>query len=390
MLTRTTTLVQSPIVRPMLWLAFLLALLAALLASSWLVPRSAAPDDGSPQQIVLGRREPVRLSTLVGEGEQAEGEQVIDVQAKIDTGADSSSIDTSLAEQLGIDLSKADTIKVVSALGEERRPVVPLRLEVTGRPFDIRVTVTNRSQRTSKMLLGERDLEGFLVDVTRKERTAPVTGTPDTPLERVLTFGFAPVEREQLLTALPLAVVVVVACRTLIGLLTFGIFAPLLLALAFVRTGFLTGILIFSAMVAIGALALPLLRPFQLPRIARLAVLLTLVVVMLHALHDVFGRSVVNMTLPVVVTATFMEQFWNTLEQESLRSALMTGFWTFVVAIVAAVLLSANAVQFLSANHPYLLAAVGILLTIAVGSYRGLRLLEVRRFAPAAGRRVTA
>ena len=64
--------------------------------------------------MILGEEELIELSAR-------EGEETVEVLAKIDTGAGHSSIDEDLAENLGIDLDDPeDTIEIESANGEER------------------------------------------------------------------------------------------------------------------------------------------------------------------------------------------------------------------------------------------------------------------------------
>jgi hypothetical protein len=75
-----------------------------------------ARDHGSEtraeDQVIRGEEELIELSAR-------EGEETVEVLAKIDTGAGHSSIDEDLAENLGIDLDDPkDTIEIESANGE--------------------------------------------------------------------------------------------------------------------------------------------------------------------------------------------------------------------------------------------------------------------------------
>lgn len=117
--------------------------------------------------VVLGKEELVELSA----GETGES---IETLAKIDTGAGYSSIDEDLAEDLGIDLDDPeDRVEIESANGDERRPLVPVRIKIAGRSLDTRVTVTDRSKLTKDVLIGSRDLDGFLVNANEERLTTP-------------------------------------------------------------------------------------------------------------------------------------------------------------------------------------------------------------------------
>ncbi|MCA1716032.1 MAG: retropepsin-like domain-containing protein, partial [Actinobacteria bacterium] len=94
--------------------------------------------------------------------------------AKIDTGAGYSSIDEDLAEDLGIDLDDPeDEVEIESANGEEKRPLVRLRIRIAGRTLDTRVTVTDRSELSKDVLVGSRDLDGFLIKPNEEWLTSP-------------------------------------------------------------------------------------------------------------------------------------------------------------------------------------------------------------------------
>lgn len=88
--------------------------------------------------------------------------------AKIDTGADSSSIDEDLLKKLGE--VKVVSHKIVrSALGRHRRPTVMLKIKFQGIDFKEKFTVSDRGHLTYKILIGQDILkkEKFLVDPTQ-------------------------------------------------------------------------------------------------------------------------------------------------------------------------------------------------------------------------------
>lgn len=144
------------------------AALGALVYRGGYAAGQAAP--GSGDSMVLGREELVELSAGGG-ADSGESRQVV---AKVDTGAGYSSIDEDLAEELGIDVEGAeDEVEINSANGERDRPLVRVRIKVAGRTLDTRATVTDRDELSTEMLLGHRDLEGFLVKPDEERLTSP-------------------------------------------------------------------------------------------------------------------------------------------------------------------------------------------------------------------------
>ncbi|HSH79224.1 MAG TPA: RimK/LysX family protein [Herpetosiphonaceae bacterium] len=143
-----------------------LAFLAGLAVDGISVPFSGRGEaEPSSDRVVLGRTEVVELSN------PANGKSV-KVSAKLDSGADSSSIDTVLAKELGFDLAKADRVTIKSALGRKKRPVIDLRLQIGGRTIETRATVNDRSELEYQMLVGARDLNGFLLDTATAKLTS--------------------------------------------------------------------------------------------------------------------------------------------------------------------------------------------------------------------------
>lgn len=76
-------------------------------------------------------------------------------RAKIDTGAESSSIDKLLLKRLE-DKKKVEAYKVVkSALGKHRRPMVTLEVEFLGNKYKTKFTIADRTDLRFKILIGK-------------------------------------------------------------------------------------------------------------------------------------------------------------------------------------------------------------------------------------------
>lgn len=98
--------------------------------------------------------------------------KIVSSLAKIDTGAWRTSIDRQLARELGL-YNKSQVIlfkTVKSALGKEKRPLIALTFWLAGRKIKTTATVTNRQITRYKVLIGRRDLAGFLVNPEKEEK----------------------------------------------------------------------------------------------------------------------------------------------------------------------------------------------------------------------------
>ena len=98
--------------------------------------------------------------------------QRVKVIAKLDTGAWRTSISRDIAEKMG--LLEIDNIlwskKFKSALGEEARPVVNLVLWLSGRKIVTPASVAKRMSLKYPLIIGRKNLKGFLVDPDIRER----------------------------------------------------------------------------------------------------------------------------------------------------------------------------------------------------------------------------
>jgi len=92
----------------------------------------------------------------------------LEVLAKIDTGAYRSSIDRTLAKDLGLlreeNILWKDRYKYRSALGLQPRPVIGIKYILGGRKIVSSASVTDRSKMKAMLLIGKKDLTGFLIN----------------------------------------------------------------------------------------------------------------------------------------------------------------------------------------------------------------------------------
>lgn len=212
------------------------------------------------------------------------------------------------------------------------------------------------------------------------------------PITRAVTVALGDPGREwelpglYLLMALPTGAVVVVFVRTILGWQTFGLFTPMLLALAYLQSGPVLGPTISTAAILVGMASAPVLRRLEMSRVAFLGALIAIVVTALGALAINFNQPVLISAFPVVVTALVVERWWNAWESEGPSKAMRMTVTTLVVALAIQWIVAAPPVLHLAETAPLVLPVMSLFLMILLGRYKGLRLSEIARFRAVKGK----
>ena len=85
------------------------------------------------------------------------------VRAKVDTGAYRTSIDSDLVDELGLD-PHGTFVRVRSGSGRQKRRTVKLRFKIQGKEIETIATYTPRGHLRFPVIIGRKDMKGFLVD----------------------------------------------------------------------------------------------------------------------------------------------------------------------------------------------------------------------------------
>lgn len=182
----------------------------------------------------------------------------------------------------------------------------------------------------------------------------------------------------------PLAAFVVTFCRNIVGLRTFGIFLPMLVAAGCRYTGLLHGMLGFVLILAAGAAAHRYFRGMRVlvvPRIAAVITLLTLLILAGGALvaENMSQRIALLALFPVVILSFAAERLQHMAETSRPAELLRTVAWTVLVTLLCYLVFSSALLRGVIFHFPELLIVV-LAAQLAVGSWTGIRATEYRRF----------
>jgi len=195
-----------------------------------------------------------------------------------------------------------------------------------------------------------------------------------------------PAERQlvEFLLLLPLAALICCVIRTVIGLHTFGTFAPALLGLSFREVQSLAGVFILIVVLSVGWMTRRGLAQLNLLQVSRSAVLLSVAVMLLLAyvlLSNHRGNPVSGAIpfLPLVIVTALVERFWTMEEEDGTSAALRTMAATLLTSLTVFLFVRWEFIVRSMIDSPELLGLV-VAAQITLGRYTGFRLVELYRF----------
>jgi hypothetical protein len=195
-----------------------------------------------------------------------------------------------------------------------------------------------------------------------------------------------PAERKlaEFLLLLPIAALIICLFRNLVGVNSFGTFAPALIGMAFRDLRSLPGILVFVSLVLIGWGMRRVLDRYHLQQVPRTALLLTLVVAVLLVAILLANFQHVAVTryfslFPMVILTGMIERFWTLETEDGTTSSFRTLLGTLFIAASISLFLSLHAVVNHLCRYPETLGLI-MAAQLLIGRYTGYRLSELLRF----------
>lgn len=191
-----------------------------------------------------------------------------------------------------------------------------------------------------------------------------------------------------LLLMLPLVATIVSVLHYMVGLSGYGIFIPTMIAVVFLATGILGGVLLFATVLAVSIVSNYLLKRFKLHFWPARSINLLFISVGTFGL--MIGTSylavldISNISIfPVLFMILLVEEFSRTQLTKSRKEAFSLTLGTLVLAVAGALLMGVRQVQEWVIGQPELTLLVVLVVNLLVGSYTGIRLTEIKRFSKA-------
>jgi hypothetical protein len=191
-----------------------------------------------------------------------------------------------------------------------------------------------------------------------------------------------------LLLLLPLIATLVSVLHYVLGLSGYGIFMPTMIAVAFLATGILGGLVLFAMILGISLLSSLVLKRFKLHFWPARSIGLILIslgtfgLMVLATYVKVLNISSISI-FPILFMILLAEEFVRTelAKSKSEANKLMAG--TLVLAMAGATVMRLRGFQELVLLHPGISLMIGVIINLGVGNYAGIRLTEIGRFKKA-------
>lgn len=210
-----------------------------------------------------------------------------------------------------------------------------------------------------------------------------MTYTPFT--QWLLNTGINQQVLELLLAVMVLATIVSVA-RYILGTKSYGIYAPIILAIAYSYTGLRYGLAITLIVILTTLFSYTILKKIRMHYIARIAVnycLLAIFLVLFFIVVNKFGLGLENMAnisgLAVISIAAISDFFIKQYVKKSFKTSVLILFSTMAIAALGWFAITRDVITNYMLNNLWIVP-IFIALNILVGQFTGLRIKDLFRF----------
>ncbi len=200
-----------------------------------------------------------------------------------------------------------------------------------------------------------------------------------------------PVEEQALfkgILLIPIGVLVVVFLRVLVGLKTSGTFMPVLIAVAFIQTNLVVGLLGFLSIVGVGLIIRSYLSRLNLLLVARISTVIITVIAIIGFLSLLTYKLGLTQGMkitffPMIILSWTIERMSILWEEEGPKEVVKQGGGSLLVAVLAYLAMNNSLIQHLTFNYLGLQLVI-MASVLLMGNYTGYRLSELKRFKPLA------
>ncbi len=186
-----------------------------------------------------------------------------------------------------------------------------------------------------------------------------------------------------LLLVLPVIATILAFLKQIVGITTFGLFTPAIIALSFLALGWEVGVLSLLFILMTGYASRTLMRRLHILYIPKMAIILgigSFTLLFLVGIAAVFKVYLSHDTIFVLlIMSTLVESFLNVKSEQGLKSAIFAIGQTIVAALLCVMLVQWSPFRALILGYPEVIL-ITVLINILIGRWTGLRISEYFRF----------
>lgn len=187
-----------------------------------------------------------------------------------------------------------------------------------------------------------------------------------------------------LILMLPIAATVVVFFRQIIGLTSFGIFTPALIAVTFLATWLSYGLIMFFIILIAWVGLRGMIQNVKLlsvPRISLVMIFVSFIMILLLWIWAYLDHAFVYSiwAFPMLILAFVIEKFVTTQHEKWFKDAVILLLSTLFIAIVSYFVMNWQYLQTLLMAYAEIIFLL-VVINIVLGKYTGMRVLEYIRF----------
>ena len=228
--------------------------------------------------------------------------------------------------------------------------------------------------------LSTRDIDYEIVDA----RTAGIR--PWNLLSSLVNFMLTHGVSSQtviLLLMLPVIATILAFLKQIVGVTTFGLYTPSIVALSMLALGWYVGLAFLLFILVTGYATRSFMRRWRMLYVPKVAIIITVVSITLLLLLGVgaqFGVTLPRDTIFVLlIMSTLSESFLNVKTEEGLYSAVLGIGETILAALLCVFIVQWPWLQSLVLAYPEIILLT-IVINAVIGQWTGLRLVEYFRF----------
>lgn len=190
----------------------------------------------------------------------------------------------------------------------------------------------------------------------------------------------------ELLVAITILATIVSISRYIFGSKTYGIYAPIILAIAYSYTGLKYGLAITTIVIATTLISYSILKKIRIHYITRIAInycLLSMSLVIFFLIIDRYGLGLENManipSLAVISIAALSDFFIKQYVRKSFKTSATILLSTILISTIGWFAITRNYISEYIINNLWIVPTL-VIINLLIGQFKGLRIKDLFRF----------